>query len=85
MAYVVLHTAIGYAPHWYVLDNHATLEGAARRARNYALDCGGYVCVQDTAGNTVFGTDPAALDRSISNGICASFPKEAARRLGCCA
>jgi len=83
--FTVEHTQIGARPFWHHLDSHPTLEEACRRARNYALDHGGYVCVKDIDGATVFGTDPVALDRAILNGINVSFPGERARRLGCCA
>ena len=84
MAYTVQHTQIGDAPYWYHLDSHADYQQAARRALNYALDHGGYVCVKDGNGKTVFGTDPADLDRAITNGINKDFSRKTARRLGCC-
>ncbi len=84
MSYTVQHTQIGDFPFWYHVDSHQDFQTAARRAQSYALDHGGYVCVKNTDGKTVFGTDPAALDRAISNGINRSFPRERARRLGCC-
>lgn len=85
MSYSVQHTAIGKSPFWYHLDSHGDLEQAALRARNYAMDHGGYVCVKDGAGKVVYGTDPAQLDRAILIGINRDFPGEAARRVGCCA
>ena len=85
MAYTIQHTAItGDAPFWYHLECAKDLDGAARRARQYALDNGGYVCVKDATGKTVFGTDPVALDRAILNGINKSFPRERTRRMGYC-
>ena len=84
MAYTVQHTAIGTFPWWYHLDAHKDEQAAIRRANNYALDHGGFVCVKDATGKTVFGTDPVALDNAISNGTCQHFAKERARRLGCC-
>jgi hypothetical protein len=85
MSYAIQHTAIGEFPFWYHLESAKTLEAATRRAYNYAMDHGGYVCVKDETGKTVFGTDPVELDRAISNGINKSFPRETARRKGCCA
>ena len=84
MAFTILHTAIGRAPSWYLLETCPDQERAKRRAYDYALDHGGYVCVRDSAGGVVFGTDPAALDRAISSGINHNFPLETARRRGCC-
>lgn len=81
--YTVQHTRIGDFPHWYHLDCHGELQPAIRRARNYALDQGGYVCVKDEKGATVFGTDPIQLDRAISKGLNKDFPRETARRRGC--
>lgn len=85
MAYAVSHTAVGDFPFWHHLDSHKDLQAACHRARNYALDHGGYVCVKDASGHTVFGTDPDALSRAISNGINRDFPRETARRRGYCA
>jgi hypothetical protein len=85
MRYSIQHTQIGDFPFWYHLESARDLEAAKRRAYNYAMDHGGYVCVKDESGKTVFGTDPAELDRAISCGINKSFPRESARRLGCCA
>jgi len=86
MAYTIQHTsATGNAPFWYHLECAKDLDGATRRARQYGLDNGGYICVKDASGVTVFGTDPVELDRAILNGINKSFPRERARRLGCCA
>ena len=83
--YTIQHTAIsGSRPFWYHLECAKDLEPACRRARQYALDNGGYVCVQDQAGKTVFGTNPVQLDRAILNGVNRDFPGERARRLGCC-
>ena len=84
MAYTVQHTRISDRPFWYHLDSIATLEYACQRAQNYALDHGGYVCVKDETGKTVFGTDPVELDRAILNGTNKNFPRETARRRGCC-
>lgn len=84
MAFAIQHTAIGNFPFWYFLESHRDLEGATRRAQNYALDHGGYVCVKDANGAIVFGTDPAALDLAILNGINRDFPRETARRRGGC-
>jgi hypothetical protein len=50
--YTVQHTAISNFPFWYHLDSHRVLESAVSRARNYALDHGGYVCVMDETGKT---------------------------------
>jgi hypothetical protein len=84
MAYTIQHTAIGPAPFWYHLESARDEQKAVRIANNYALDHGGYVCVKDQNGSVVFGTDPAQLDRVILNGTNKHFPKETARRLGCC-
>ena len=84
-SYTIQHTAIGNSPFWYHLECAADFERACRRARQYALDNGGYVCVKDQNGFTVFGTDPLDLDRAILNGICKHFVGERARRLGYCA
>lgn len=82
--YSVAHCPVGgYSPIWYHLDAHSTLESATRYARNYALDHGGYVCVRDKTSKTVWGTDPAALDRAILSGTNNSFPRETARLMGC--
>lgn len=85
MAFTIQHTAIGACPFWYHLETAKDLESAARRAWQYVLDHGGYICVKDASGVTVFGTDPIQLDRAILNGINKNFPGERARRLGCCA
>lgn len=87
MAYRILHTAVAAAPYWYLLEtwSEGKREAAIRRARGYALDNGGYVCVKDNDGNVVFGTDPAQLDLAILSGTNLNFRREAARRVGCCA
>jgi hypothetical protein len=85
MTFSIQHTAIGRYPHWYHLESATDFQAAAKRARNYALDHGGYVCVKDGAGRVVFGTDPVQLDRAILNGTNRDFPRETARRVGCCA
>jgi hypothetical protein len=86
MAYTIQHTAISDRPFWYHLEtwDEGHREQAMRRANQYALDHGGYVCVKDSAGNVVFGTDPIQLDRAIIAGTNRDFPKERARRMGCC-
>jgi len=66
-------------PFWYQLEAYADLNKALHRARNYALDNGGYVCVKDVAGTIVYGTDPAALDRAITLGINHDFTAPAGR------
>ena len=68
MSYTVHHCPIAAAPHWYLLEHHKTAESARRRAYNYALDHGGYVCAKDPAGQVIFGTDPAYLVRAIAQG-----------------
>lgn len=80
MAYQILHTFIGERPFWYQLErwSEGKREAAIRRAYDYALGHGGYVCVKDNDGNVVFGTDPAGLDRAISNGINRHFSRVAA-------
>lgn len=55
-------------PFWYQLEAYSDLNKALHRARNYALDNGGYVCVKAPDGTIVYGTDPAALDRAIREG-----------------
>ncbi len=77
MTYTIQHTAIGDYPFWYHLECAKDLESATHRAYQYGLDNGGYVCVKDKTGKTVFGTDPDQLNRSILNGINKSFPKGA--------
>jgi hypothetical protein len=54
------HTQIGDRPYWYHLECSNDFQQAKKRAHNYALDHGGYVCVKDESGHVVFGTDPAA-------------------------
>lgn len=72
--FTIHHTAIkGAAPHWYQLECAETLTKAATRARQYALDNGGYVYVKDASGDIVYGTDPVALDRSIASGLNRHF------------
>lgn len=81
MSYAILHTKIeGPRPHWYTLErwDEAHREKALRRARQYALDHGGYICVQDNFGDIVYGTDPAALDRAIKLGGNRDFTESAA-------
>lgn len=85
MTYAIQHTAIGPFPYWYHLETCGERDRAIRRANNYALDHGGYICVKDSAGNVVFGTDPAQLDRAISAGTNRHFARETARRRGCAA
>ncbi len=75
MAYTIHHTAIANAPYWYQLESNADYLAACRRARNYALDHGGYVCVKDQSGETVFGTDPDQLNRAILAGTNRDFSK----------
>lgn len=82
--YTITHTAIGAFPFWYHLETWQTEHIAVRRANEYVLNHGGYVCVKDDAGTVVFGTDPAALDRAITAGTNRSFPRETARRAGYC-
>jgi hypothetical protein len=84
MAFTIQHTAISSdRPFWYHLECAKDLESACRRAQQYVLDNGGYVCAKDAGGRTVFGTDPIDLCRAISNGTNRHFPRETARRLGC--
>lgn len=56
------------APHWYQLEFARDFDRACRRARQYALDNGGYVCVKDRSGEVVFGTNPIDLQRNIEQG-----------------
>ena len=74
MAFSVEYTQHGLkTPYWHLLDVWADREEALRRARNYALDHGGYVCVKDGFGNVIYGTDPKGLERAISLGINHDF------------
>ena len=84
MSYTIEHTATGAYPVWYHLERSDDLQKAKRRAYDYALNHGGYVCVKDGSGHVVFGTDPAALARAVTSGINRSFPRETARRQGYC-
>ena len=69
MAYSVQHTQQNIArPYWYQLEAYNDPDKAIHRARNYALDHGGYVCVKDHTGKVVFGTDPVQLDRAVAEG-----------------
>jgi hypothetical protein len=69
MVYSVQHTLqTGPRPFWYQLEAYSDRDKALHRARNYALDNGGYVCVKDATGAVIFGTDPAALDHAIAQG-----------------
>lgn len=79
MAYTILHTQISARPHWYQLErwDEGHRKQAIRRARNYVLDHGGFVCVKDNDGNVVFGADPAELDRAIASGINRQFEQAA--------
>lgn len=81
MSYSVQHTNIGQRPYWYQLErwDEGHREKAFARARQYALDHGGYVCVKDYAGNVVFGTDPTQLDRAITLGINKHFAQRCVR------
>jgi hypothetical protein len=75
----VQHTHIsGDRPYWYQLEAYSDREKALHRARNYALDHGGYVCVKDATNTTIYGTDPAALDHAITAGINRHFRAVAA-------
>lgn len=85
MAFSIEHTVIGSRPHWYHVQNATDLKVASRIAYDYAMTHGGYVCVKDGTGHVVFGTDPLRLDLAILNGTNRDFPREAARRVGCCA
>jgi len=83
--YIIQHTAIARSPAWYLAQSNLDKDTAIRVARDIALKFGGYVCVRTAGqGPVVFGTDPAELDRAISAGTNRDFPKETARRLGCC-
>lgn len=74
MRHTIAHTAIGTdKPHWYHLDTGPDYQQACHRALNYALDHGGYVCVRDSAGTIVYGTDPDELDRTITQGMNQHF------------
>jgi hypothetical protein len=69
MAYSVQHAQCkGARPYWYQLEAYSDREKAMHRARNYALDNGGYVCVKDASGKTIWGSDPGDLERSIASG-----------------
>lgn len=70
MAYTVQHAKIGgEQPHWYQLEAYSDFDKALHRARNYALDHGGYICVKDATGQVVYGADPAQLEISIASGL----------------
>jgi hypothetical protein len=74
MAYSVRHARQGTErPFWYQLEAYDDREKALHRARNYALDNGGYICVKDATNTTIYGTDPAALDMAIIAGINRDF------------
>ena len=76
MAYSVNHTKIeGQRPFWYLLErwDEGHRNKAFQRARQYALDHGGYVNVTDSAGNVVFGSNPVDLDRAIISGTNKDF------------
>jgi len=60
-------------PYWYHLEAYSDREKALRRARQYGLDNGGYVCVKDADGTVIYGTDPAQLNRAIVQGINKHF------------
>jgi hypothetical protein len=61
-AFSIYHAKVG--GQFYHLENAVKETWAVRRANNYALDHGGYVCVKNRDGETIFGTDPAALARA---------------------
>lgn len=84
MAYTISHTQIGKFPYWYHLESCGDEQRAKRRANQYALDHGGYVCVKDASGKVIFGTDPVQLDIAITTGTNRDFSAETARRRGCC-
>jgi hypothetical protein len=86
MAFTIQHTstAFGY-PSWYHVGGDADYQAAAKKAYQYAMQHGGYVCVKDADGKTCFGTDPAILSNAITSGRNRDFPSETARRQGCCA
>jgi hypothetical protein len=63
MTYTISH-ARSRTSTWYQLEPASDLETATRRAYQYALEQGGYICVNDAGGKTVFGTDPGELARS---------------------
>ena len=69
MAYTVHHT-VADKIHWMQYDGaYLCDQNAIRRARNLALDHGGYVCVKDRNGKVIYGTDPVQLDRAIDLSI----------------
>lgn len=84
MHYTISHTRIGNSPFWYHLECAKNLEKAKRRAQGYVLDHGGYACVKDQYGVTVFGCDPDQLRLDILNGTNRLFPRETSRRRGFC-
>lgn len=83
-AYSCIHTATGRFPSWYHLSSHPTLDAAIRCAQDFVMRRGGYICVRDASGRSVYGTDPAELDRAVVNGTNRDFPSETARLAGCC-
>ena len=75
-AYAILHTKIeGERPYWYQIETYSDLQKSLHRARDYALNNGGYVCVK-ADGKVIFGTDPLELDRAIAQGINKHFIRE---------
>ncbi len=78
MTFTIQHTAVGESPFWHHLESHKSEYAAISRARDYVLDHGGYVCVKDAGGRTVFGTNPIDLDRAILNGINRHFSRKTA-------
>lgn len=77
--FTVHHTLIGERPFWYRLDPWGDQTAATTRARCYALDHGGYVCVKDDTGKVIYGTDPVELDRAITAGINKYFSHPSAQ------
>jgi hypothetical protein len=74
--YAILHTKIeGERPYWYQIETYSTSEKALHRARDYALNNGGYICVK-ADDKVIFGTDPVELDRAIALGINKHFTRE---------
>jgi hypothetical protein len=73
MTFTIYHTAIGARPHWRTIEKHVGLQTAQKRAYDYAMEHGGYVCVKNSIGRAVFGTEPNELDRAIASGANRHF------------
>jgi hypothetical protein len=71
--FTIHHTKVSQdRPFWYRLEAASDRGNAIRRAYQYALDNGGYICVKDHThdpmGEVIFGTDPVCLQLAIRDG-----------------